>query len=114
MLPSLSGDPMNTKIIEAYAVWTVKDEYGRRGQMAGVYRSKQTADSKAAGKGYYGSQGDVALVHLIELDGAHYMLTSINPLDLDDLQKAADDELRAQLLKRLSAEELRVLGVKLT
>ena len=105
------------KIIDVYVAWTTTDEYGRQGQIIGIYTEKRNALLASTGNGWYGGDGKVegrkAIVtdgglgdgvYLIDVELTDPIKLNIN---LPELQKS----LRKIALSKLSVADKEVLGL---
>lgn len=95
-------------------VWQAHGDGGERGKgpVIGYYSTELRAKTAAHRKGWYGGDGHVEPAPAIKIDGKVYVLVSHKPVDLDGLDAAVDAKLREQTLAGLSAEQIRVLGIK--
>lgn len=103
---------MEPKFID---LWQVHGDGGERGigPIIGYFRLNHEAAEFAIRKGWYGSNGYVAGAKAVEIDGKVYILAnSGRPVDVDLLQYKADEKLKADTLAGLTAEQIRVLGLK--
>jgi hypothetical protein len=95
-----------------YKVWSTSDEYGRNHELIGYFSTKQGADMAAAGKGWWGGNGNVEEGYATKIDGDWYELKQIVPIIIDrDLVKH-QEALKKKALAKLSPEELAALNLK--
>jgi len=95
-------------------VFQVHGDGGERGigPVIGYASTKEKAEVMGKGKAWYGGNGYVATKFAVEIDGQLFILETPYPIDLDNTQATLDAELRKKTLAGLSAEQIRVLGIK--
>ncbi|WP_150126567.1 hypothetical protein [Burkholderia cenocepacia] len=81
------------------------------GPVLGYCRTRASATLLAAGRGYYGRDGDVFGVPALQVGESLWLLAQASPIDVDGEQARRDEELRQETLSQLSAEQRRVLGL---
>jgi hypothetical protein len=82
------------------------------GSALGYYSSEYEALKAAKGKGYWGGDGVASSRYAIFHGDDVWLLANKNPIDLDGTKATNDALLRADIIKSLSSEQLRVLGIK--
>lgn len=99
-----------------FDVWVVKetiDEYGRPGQLVGVFMSDSAAKTAAAKKGWWGGEGEITkkLGMLNPVDKMEIIVIDmiIKP-DIDLIAAAKKD--RQVALAKLTPRERELLGIK--
>ena len=98
-----------------WAVYETEDEYARRGKFRGYYETEKKAEAYAKGKGWYGSDGAVAPVFLLWVDGmeTEFVLASPEPIkismEVDPVIRK--EEFKASGLAKLLPEEKIALGL---
>lgn len=95
-------------------VYAAHGDGGERGvgPVIGYFSNDHQARCFAAGKAWYGGDGHVCACDAIKVGEQVFVLNSRYPIDLDKAQAKYDEELRERTLKKLSDEELRVLGLR--
>lgn len=108
------------KIITVWTAHMTVDEYGRLGELIGVFLTEHKAKKAAEGRGWWGSMGTVTerAALLVPTDEDHIMKVylidqeydTVIPLDvkLPDRKK----NLKKIALSKLSLEEREILGIK--
>lgn len=97
--------------IDVYAVKETNLD-GFPGAVIGYFRIHADAFEYAKGKGGWGGEGIVDKVSAVSIGGHVYILATPQPVDLDLVKKKRDEELRKRTLAELSADQIRVLGIK--
>lgn len=107
----------SVEIVDIHCVMGGGDEYGRGKHPVAYYSSYSAASAGVTGVGYWGGDGTIInkkaikITDLREHRTQYYLLESATPLDLDEIQKKADEKLRNDTLSNLSAEQKRVLNL---
>lgn len=85
-----------------------------RGALIAVCSTEVNAKAQAAGKGWYGGDGDVIQRKAVKIDGKVYLLDEFHPkpVDLDGEQAKVKARIRQEALKKLSDVEKDALGLK--
>lgn len=107
--------PQGFQIIPLWEVRATSDESGQPTTLEGYTPTKEEADAFAVGKGWYGGKGVVTPVWGLKIDGMVFALAQPEPVNFPEVKKKQEDAdavRRAKLLKELSADDLRILGVK--
>ncbi len=98
----------------AFRVNISEGEQGLTGRVVGYFTDINQADMAAKGQGWYGGNGHVTPVTIIQIDefGSNFELVSDAPVLLDvnlvDLAK----QKRREALAKLTPEEISILGIK--
>ena len=110
----LQAGRVTGEIIEGFAVYTTIDEYGRRGDLVGVFTDETLAERAAKGRGWYAGKGDVDHVFVLRLDeGGLFLLKGgdgIERLNCDLIDERRNRIAAARA--KLTDEEAALLGVK--
>lgn len=94
-------------------IWRAHGDGGEFGQgpVIGYFTRESAARQFAHGKAWYGGNGHVTKGWAIQIGNDWYELTDSSPIDLDNQQKIADQELKRQTLASLTPDQKRVLGL---
>jgi hypothetical protein len=99
------------KVSKAFTVYQTIDEYGRCGELVGLFGSKMAADVAAVGQGCWGSRGQVNEVSVIVEGQRAYLLQRPDPITMNiDLPKEQRRRIETARAK-LSADERKLLGI---
>ena len=105
---------MTTKI-EIKPVWAIHCNDGERniGPPTNYYSTKELADQKSIGSGWYGGKAYISAHKAIWVNGVVYVLgNSGHPIDLDDTSKTTREYIKRVALDKLSPEEKAALGLE--
>lgn len=98
-------------------LYQARGDGGERGTgpVIGIFETRQQALQYAAGKGWYGSDGNVVSTPAIQItwDYDHtetYLLSSATPITLTSATEQYEKETYERVIKNLSSEELRILN----
>ena len=105
----------NGQIIDVWAAFECDDDRGRNGAFIGIFRTQQAAKTAAAGRGFYGSEGNVEQRKAAYFaDDVLYLLDRTAPMALVlgiDLIKTKEKRIK-QAMDKLTDEEVELLGLK--
>lgn len=105
--------PVSLHVINAFAVYSTVDEYGRRGGLVGVYTHESDAEVRVNSSGWYGGRGEKVPVTVFIHGDKTYMaerMTEVSELDTD-LPEVRRQKIAAAKAK-LTPEEWELLGFK--
>ncbi len=98
--------------VRMWEVYTTIDEYGRDGEMVGLFSDEVMANAAAKGKGWWGGKGDVRPVFALDCHNGYYQVLKYrNPVKADtDIVKLRED-IKTKALAKLTEEEKALLGL---
>jgi hypothetical protein len=102
---------MDAGFLEIYAVYGGGDDRRAPDELVGYFSHASVAEQHSKGKGWYGGPGRVAKELAITLGADVYVLKHPDPVDLDQKEKKAREELKLKALAKLSREEQIALGL---
>ncbi len=104
--------PVTLHVINAFAVYSTVDEYGRRGGLVGVFTHESDADNRANSSGWFGGRGEKVPVTVFIDGDKNYMAERISEIDLldTDLPQLRRSQIEAAKAK-LTPEERALLGI---
>jgi hypothetical protein len=102
---------MDAGFLHIYGVYGGGDERRAPDELRGYFSRSSVADQHAKGIGWYGGPGLVKKELAISIGDKVYVLKHPDPVDLDEKDKKAQDELRQKALAKLSPDEQRALGL---
>jgi hypothetical protein len=104
------------KIISVWTAHTTENEYGRNGVLVGVYSTVVEATKAAAGRGWWGGEGNVTKRYAIvdSADGKVYLIDQNHnlsiPLGVNIIEW--ENDVKKSALKKLTPEEKSLLGLR--
>ena len=100
-----------SKIFGVYTVHRNNDER-YDGPVTDVCSTKAIAEKVAGGSGWYGGNAPICTAWAVEVDGSVYLLANSSPVDLDGKLSKQKDDLKKQVLSKLTQEEREALGLE--
>jgi hypothetical protein len=103
------------KTITVWAAYITVDEYGRHGDLKGIYTTEDDAEKAADGIGWYGGRGSVNERKAVEAGNSKYFLLDDEVDYLIPINKKISDEAdkaRRAALRKLTVKEREMLGLE--